>query len=124
MKEPTTYYAVTYALAIISIVGYWYNMRGNKNSYAIWTFTNVCWIAVDLYLGVYSQAAMLVAFTAMTVYGYLYMRWNNGKCKHRFRKCDVMNLKIDPTCTRCSRPMSEIMMGINKEILDGIEKSE
>jgi hypothetical protein len=68
-----TFEVFKWAVALASLWGVWWNIRRDRRAFGVWLCTNSVWTAVDLYHGVYSQAALQAVYAGLSVYG-LY-RW-------------------------------------------------
>ena len=55
----------------LSIVGAVLNIKKRRSGFAVYTVANVGWIIVDLYNGIYAQAALFLVFTALSTWGWI-----------------------------------------------------
>ena len=55
-------------IALLSLLGVVLNIR-KKRSCFIWAGTNICWVLIDLYHGVWSQAALMAVYSGLAVWG-------------------------------------------------------
>ncbi|MDD3553657.1 MAG: nicotinamide mononucleotide transporter [Deltaproteobacteria bacterium] len=62
---------ISWFLTFLSIVGAVMNVRKMRSSFAVYTIANMGWVAVDIYYGVYAQAALFVVFTVISIWGWL-----------------------------------------------------
>lgn len=53
-----------------SLLGVWLNIHRDQRCFAVWAVTNVTWVGVDCYYGVWPQAALQAIYAALAVYGY------------------------------------------------------
>lgn len=53
----------------LAIWGVYLNTNKNIKCYYIWLFTNSSWFAVDLYYGIYGQAALMGVYVYLAVRG-------------------------------------------------------
>ena len=56
---------------MVSILGAVLNIKKKRSSFAVYTFANIGWIAVNLYHGIYAQAALFFVFTALSTWGWI-----------------------------------------------------
>lgn len=54
-----------------SIVGVVLNIRGDRNGFLIWIFTNTAWVIIDLAMGIPEQAALFAVYSGLAVWGYI-----------------------------------------------------
>lgn len=62
---------ISWFLTFLSIAGAVMNVRKMRSSFAVYTVANMGWVAVDIYYGVYAQAALFSVFTAISIWGWL-----------------------------------------------------
>jgi nicotinamide riboside transporter PnuC len=62
---------VTWALAALSLLGVWLNIRKDRRCFALWVGTNATWAVVDLRAGLPAQALLMSVYAAMAVWGWL-----------------------------------------------------
>ena len=60
-----------WTLTIVSIIGAVLNIKKRRSSFAVYTFANIGWIAVNLYHGIYAQAALFFVFTGLSTWGWI-----------------------------------------------------
>ncbi len=60
-----------WTLTAISILGAVLNIKKKRASFAIYTFANIGWIFVNIYHGIYAQAALFVVFTGLSTWGWI-----------------------------------------------------
>ena len=58
-------------LTIVSIVAAVLNIKKRRSSFAIYTLANIGWIAVNIYHGIYAQAALFLVFTGLSTWGWI-----------------------------------------------------
>ncbi|MGQ9813486.1 MAG: nicotinamide mononucleotide transporter [Dissulfurimicrobium sp.] len=68
---------ITWGLASLSILGAILNIKKRRSGFAVYTFTNIGWVFVDTYYGIYAQAALFLIFTALSIWGWV--EWGNKK---------------------------------------------
>jgi nicotinamide riboside transporter PnuC len=66
--------AFKWILAGLSIVGVVLNIRKLRSCFYVWAATNFAWAAVDLWHGVWAQAALQVIYFALALWGILAWR--------------------------------------------------
>ncbi len=59
-----------WSLTALSILGAILNIKKRRSCFAVYTVANVGWIIVDIYKGIYAQAALFVVFTALSTWGW------------------------------------------------------
>ena len=64
----------TWAVTALAIAGVILNIQKRRICFAIWTFTNATWAAVDFSRGIYSQAALFAVYTVLAVVGWFSWR--------------------------------------------------
>lgn len=57
---------LTAALSLIGVVG---NIHHQRWCFGVWLFTNSAWAVIDLWHGVYAQAALQSVYAGLSVYG-------------------------------------------------------
>ncbi len=60
-----------WTLTVISIVGAVLNIKKKRSSFAVYTVANIGWIAVNIYHGIYAQAALFLVFTGLSTWGWI-----------------------------------------------------
>ena len=60
-----------WTLTIVSIVAAVLNIKKRRSSFAIYTIANIGWIAVNIYHGIYAQAALFLVFTGLSTWGWI-----------------------------------------------------
>ena len=60
----------TIFLALLSLLGYYYNIKQNPLGFIIWGFTNTTWAIIDFSRGIYVQAVLFVIYLIISIYGY------------------------------------------------------
>lgn len=75
MKGPSPDFIMTHmlpwTLTIVSIVAAVLNIKKRRSSFAIYTIANIGWIAVNIYHGIYAQAALFLVFTGLSTWGWI-----------------------------------------------------
>ncbi len=66
-----------WTLTVVSIIGAVLNIKKKRSSFAIYTIANIGWIAVNLYHGIYAQAALFLVFTGLSTWGWI--EWGRNK---------------------------------------------
>ena len=61
--------AFTWAITIISLTGTILNVKKNALCFWLWAFGNTAWLSYDLWLGLYSRAALDVVQLAFAIWG-------------------------------------------------------
>ena len=59
----------TWFVSILSITGYILNIQKKVYCFYFWIVANICWIGIDLYKGVYAQAAVFLFYSLICIYG-------------------------------------------------------
>ena len=62
---------ITWLLTMLSILGAVLNIKKKRSGFAVYTLANLGWIIVDIYHGIYAQAALFVVFTALSIWGWI-----------------------------------------------------
>jgi nicotinamide riboside transporter PnuC len=63
-----------WSVALLSIIGVILNIRRHRSCFYIWSFTNSSWVVVDLYHGVWSQAALCGVYVGLALWGIMAWR--------------------------------------------------
>jgi nicotinamide riboside transporter PnuC len=58
-----------WGIAFLSLAGVVLNIRKRRECFFIWAFTNLSWAAVDVYHGIYSQAALQSVYFILAIWG-------------------------------------------------------
>ncbi len=66
-----------WTLTVVSIIGAVLNIKKKRSSFAIYTIANIGWIVVNLYHGIYAQAALFLVFTGLSTWGWI--EWGRNK---------------------------------------------
>lgn len=61
---------IMWAVALAALAGTWANVRRQRWCFAVWAVTNVAWVLYDVHLGAWPQAALMVVYTGLAVYGW------------------------------------------------------
>ena len=64
----------TWGITVASIVGTVLNIRKRRVCFAIWFFTNLAWTGIDIWKGIYSQAALQAVYVGLAVWGWVTWR--------------------------------------------------
>ena len=59
----------TWAITIISLTGTILNVKKNSLCFWLWSVGNIAWLSYDLWLGLYSRAALDVVQLAFAIWG-------------------------------------------------------
>ncbi len=62
---------ITWSLTCLSILGAVLNIKKRRSGFAVYTVANTGWIVVDIYHGIYAQAALFVVFTCLSIWGWI-----------------------------------------------------
>jgi len=60
-----------WTLTVVSIVAAVLNIKKKRSSFAIYTVANIGWITVNIYHGIYAQAALFLVFTGLSTWGWI-----------------------------------------------------
>lgn len=60
---------MTFILTLVSLYGVILNIRKERGCFYVWTATNASWAAVDLYKGIYAQAALFLIYFGLSIWG-------------------------------------------------------
>jgi len=71
-------YVFPWTLTILSIIGAILNIKKRRSGFAVYTVANIGWIAVNIYYGIYAQAALFVVFTGLSTWGWIEWGHKNG----------------------------------------------
>lgn len=55
----------------LSLVGVVLNIKRKKSCFIIWSFTNAAWALIDLYVGLYAQAALFAIYFVLAIWGFM-----------------------------------------------------
>ena len=64
-------HCLPWSLTAISIFAAVLNIKKKRSSFAIYTIANMGWIAVNIYHGIYAQAALFLVFTGLSTWGWI-----------------------------------------------------
>lgn len=64
-----TFTVITWVITVISIIGAVLNAQKKISGFYFWIVANTAWVAIDVYSGVYAQAALFLFYFAVCVYG-------------------------------------------------------
>jgi nicotinamide mononucleotide transporter len=70
---------LSWIIVAASIIGAIYNARAKILGFYIWVVANVAWVVYDLYIGSYSQAALFVVYTIISIIGII--QWRKKRIK-------------------------------------------
>ena len=59
----------TWIITAISIIGVILNAQKKIGGFYFWMVTNLAWVAIDLYTGIFAQAALFTFYFVMCFYG-------------------------------------------------------
>ncbi len=62
----STFSWIVACFSLIATVG---NIHKKRWPFVIWFFTNSAWTAIDIYYGVYAQAALQATYAGLAIYG-------------------------------------------------------
>jgi len=65
---------MTWLLTTACLLGSWLNARKMKSCFLVWIACNIGWLSFDIHYQNYARAALDIAQTAISVYGYT--TWN------------------------------------------------
>ena len=71
-------YVFPWTLTVLSIIGAILNIKKRRSGFAVYTVANIGWIAVNIYYGIYAQAALFVVFTGLSTWGWIEWGHKNG----------------------------------------------
>ena len=60
---------LTWIIVGLSLLGAILNARAKLVGFYVWIVANILWVAFDIYIGAYSQAALFVVYTLISAYG-------------------------------------------------------
>ncbi len=58
-----------WSLAGVSLLAVIMNIRKDRRCFVLWIGTNACWASVDLWYGIWPQAALQALYGALAVWG-------------------------------------------------------
>ena len=67
----------TWIITAVTIVATIFNIKKKRVCFILFSITNICWITVDIYKGVWARVVLLVFFTGMNFWGY--REWKSKK---------------------------------------------
>lgn len=74
--------AISWAATLASIAGVVLNIRRNRVCFFVWAATNAFWCGLDLWHGIYSQAALQTVYFGLAIWGI--REWKTAKLQgHR-----------------------------------------
>ena len=65
-----------WSLSCISIIGVWLNIKKKSYCFLIWMFTNVSWMCIDFFKGIYAQAFLFLVYFILAIKGFYDWRKN------------------------------------------------
>jgi nicotinamide riboside transporter PnuC len=68
---------IPWTLTGLSIFGAILNIKKRRSGFAVYTVANIGWVMVDVYYGIYAQAALFVVFTGLSTWGWI--EWGRKK---------------------------------------------
>ena len=69
----------TWAMAALSLVGVVLNIKKRRECFYVWAVTNAAWVVIDIYHGIYAQAALLAVYFVLAIWGIF--EWKTEKPK-------------------------------------------
>lgn len=63
----------------LSILGAVLNAKLNIKGFYVWVIANLLWVAYDIYLGAYAQAALFCVYTGISIWGI--KKWREKKIR-------------------------------------------
>lgn len=73
--------AIQIILVTASLAGVVLNIHHRRECFYVWAFTNAGWSIVDLVYGVWSQAALMMIYTGLSIWGIL--KWSQTKAESK-----------------------------------------
>jgi nicotinamide riboside transporter PnuC len=67
MKELIT--NLTWAIVPLSLLGGVLNAKAKIQGYYVWIVANLLWVAFDIYIDNYAQAALMLTYTGISAFG-------------------------------------------------------
>ena len=61
----------TWFIALVSLTGVLLNLFKKRSGFYFWLVSNGFWVAVDLYYGIYAQAALFFVYWCLALWGAL-----------------------------------------------------
>lgn len=55
----------------LSLVGVILNIKKKRSCFVVWGFTNAAWAMIDLYVGLYAQAALFAIYFLLAIWGFM-----------------------------------------------------
>jgi hypothetical protein len=65
----TTFEVFKWLIALASVAGVVLNIRRLRSCFYVWAVTNAAWAGIDLYHGVWAQAALQAVYLGLAVWG-------------------------------------------------------
>lgn len=62
---------ISWLNTLISIYGNFLVIGKKRIGFLVWIISNIVWIAIDYYTGLYAQAMLFVVYTFISAYGYI-----------------------------------------------------
>lgn len=60
---------LAWAFTVLSLIGVVLNIKRQRSCFYFWAVANVGWIVVNLYYGIYAQAALFAVFFGTSIWG-------------------------------------------------------
>lgn len=67
--------SIMWICAALSVWGTVLNLYGRRSGFAFWMTTNAAWVAYDLSLSAWPQAALMAVYFTLSVWGWF--KWTN-----------------------------------------------
>ncbi len=84
---------ISYICMLLSLLGYYYVIKKNYIGFYYWIISNIGWIGIDLYKGIFFQALMFFIFSVVAIRGLT--KWRSDKLrKEGFRGCQRRSEKL------------------------------
>lgn len=64
-----TFQLLAAVAALASLLGTWLNVKKRRSCFYVWGVTNLAWVGIDAYAGVWPQAALHACYAGLAVYG-------------------------------------------------------
>lgn len=60
---------ISWLTAILSLTGVVLNIRKRRECFYLWAVSNSIWCCIDLYHGIYAQAALMAVYFGLAIWG-------------------------------------------------------
>jgi len=94
--SPAVHTAMAF-VAVLSLIGTVANVHQLRWGFLCWLVTNAAWVAYDIALGAWPQAALMAVYWHLALYGYI--RWGRAQ-----RARTVSGASSSPTSCPLTRP--------------------